>query len=225
MDQPSSESGAAPTQNNKGSKKKAGKNTWIRRNPNAEEHFQESLAYHKKMVEHLEKYEYADGAPPAQYKPEYCQMLIEHSKKGFSLRSFGALINLSPQQICDFIEMYPDFAEAARLSESYRQLFYEQLGLAGMTGKFKDWSAPTFNWMTRAMLKWQDSARIEISGPNGNPIEVRGREHLSNEELLEKALEALQTRIVDVTPPDSAMLTPDGQVIFPGAKQLKPHSD
>jgi hypothetical protein len=66
---------------------------------------------------------------PTAYKPEFCQMLIEHMAKGLSFESFGATINVSAAKLYEYADKHPEFREAKQQGRIKSMLFWENLGV------------------------------------------------------------------------------------------------
>ncbi len=71
---------------------------------------------------------------PTKYRPEYCEMLIEHMTKGLSFESFAAEIDVSLQTIYDWTRAHEEFLEAKNRAFEKCRLFWEKLALLGASG-------------------------------------------------------------------------------------------
>lgn len=83
------------------------------------------------------------GAPPS-YRPELCEMLVEHMASGLSYETFAATIGTSRRTIYGWEKIYPEWEEAKAIGKEASRLFYEQAGRDGMLGKIKKFNAATF---------------------------------------------------------------------------------
>jgi DNA-binding XRE family transcriptional regulator len=72
---------------------------------------------------------------PTAYNEEYCEMLIEHMKKGLSFESFAGVVGVANQTIYNWEKEFPEFLEAKRIGTGYCRLFYEQAGVDGLWEK------------------------------------------------------------------------------------------
>lgn len=61
------------------------------------------------------------------YKPEYCQMLIDHMAEGYSFRSFGAVVECGRQTLYEWVNRVPEFKAAKRIGEEKGLMYYENL--------------------------------------------------------------------------------------------------
>lgn len=104
---------------------------------------------------------------PNKYLPEHCDMLIEHGKKGLSLVSFCAVINVGRDTLWRWFREVPEFREAKKLYEAHCQYFWEQKGIEGLfnekiyddEGKLisqKSMNAPVWIFNMKNRFKWSD---------------------------------------------------------------------
>ena len=56
---------------------------------------------------------YVRPGPPSQYRPEYCQRIIDYMGKGHTLTAFAGSIDVDKQTVYRWISQYPEFSEAA----------------------------------------------------------------------------------------------------------------
>lgn len=64
---------------------------------------------------------------PTKYRAEYAQMLIEHMSKGFSFKSFGAIVTIEARTLDDWCNKHPDFLLAKNYSKLKERYYWEQL--------------------------------------------------------------------------------------------------
>ena len=136
---------------------------------------------------------------PTKYDPKYCDMLIQHFKKGYSLKSFGATIGVHPATVFRWLSdkddegkpLYPEFIEAREIANSYGLLFYENIGLRGVRG-FKADDMPGFNvtawiFIMKNRFNWRDKKDVTT---NDKPIANNVIE-LTDEDLIKQLPKAL----------------------------------
>ncbi len=64
---------------------------------------------------------------PSKYKPEYCDMLIEHRRKiGRSYESFAAVIGVSRAVLYVWEKEYPEFLDAKKRARDVSLLTFEE---------------------------------------------------------------------------------------------------
>jgi hypothetical protein len=106
------------------------------------------------------------------YKPEYCEMLIEHMGQGLSLRSFAGKIRVVRSTVYEWIKTFPEFAEAKEIGEDVRLMYYEQLAsakasgrkIAGFDHKKSDFRAIEFMLKTQYHEEYSDKKDVTHSG-------------------------------------------------------------
>jgi len=136
---------------------------------------------------------------PSKYRPEYGELLIEHFKKGHSLKSFGATIGVHSATIFRWLSdtddegrpLYPDFIEAREIADGYGLLFYEDIGLKGVKGA-KTEEMPGFNvtawiFIMKNRFNWRDKKDVTT---NDKPIANNVIE-LTDEDLIKQLPKAL----------------------------------
>lgn len=74
---------------------------------------------------------------PSSYKPEHCDLLLEHMKKGNTFESFGSVVHVSLQTLYNWQDAHPDFLETRKLGMTYLRRFYEDLGRTIATGQLR----------------------------------------------------------------------------------------
>ena len=104
-----------------------------------------------------------------QYKKEFCQMLIDHMKKGFSFRTFTTVIGISRTSLYRWVDTYPEFKAAKEIAEDYALSFYEQRmavkasgqDVKGIDSKKIDMTAIIFPLKTRFHEIYGEKQRID----------------------------------------------------------------
>lgn len=91
-----------------------------------------------------------DYTKQLKYKPEYCEMLIEHMAKGHSFESFGGVVLCGVRTLYDWAERFPEFAEAKAIAQMCGLLDIEKDLYGKRKGKGKgDTNAIMFALRTR----------------------------------------------------------------------------
>ena len=103
---------------------------------------------------------------PSDYKPEYCELVCEELAKGYSLGGFAGLIGVARSTINDWINRYPDFAEACARASGNRQRHWEgkaiEVGETG--GKGSQGQMVIFALTNVGREDWKNRQDIEVSG-------------------------------------------------------------
>ena len=113
----------------------------------------------------------AAGQPTA-YKPEYCQMLIDHMSEGFSYESFAGKIDVARKTIYNWERDFPEFLHAKEIGFDKSRIFWENLGVkhilnesesspgVGSSSRSLNSSVWIFNMKNR--FQWRDRPKEEI---------------------------------------------------------------
>lgn len=97
------------------------------------------------------------------YKPEFCQMLIDHMAQGFSFRSFGAVVECGRSTLYDWVNEYEDFKNAKKIGEEKALQYYENLLKRKQEGdKDIDTACILFPLKTRFYDVYGDKSKLQI---------------------------------------------------------------
>lgn len=108
------------------------------------------------------------------YKPEYCEMLLDHLSKGFSYDSFGGDIGICRATMYNWEEAHPEWKEAKIQGQKNGQKFFEQRLIAKISGqeidgidlKKIDVTCLIFALKTRYWKTYSEKTQIEHTGEN-----------------------------------------------------------
>lgn len=146
---------------------------------------------------------------PTKYKPEYCEMLIEHMAEGYSFESFAAKTNASRISMFRWVKEFPEFAEAKEMAFDKCQLFWEKKGIdnivnisesettTGIGGTSNSRSLNSATWIFNMVnrFKWRHKQADETDViVNNNNTNVNG---MSDEELDKKIAEKMKKATAD----------------------------
>ena len=95
------------------------------------------------------------------YKPEYCDLIIEHMSEGHSLASFCAKIKVSRVAVYRWIQQNEDFRNSHRIATEACQTWWEGIGRAGAVGKIKGFNAAAWIFSMKNRFNWGDKIDIE----------------------------------------------------------------
>ena len=124
---------------------------------------------------------------PDKYKPEYCQMIIEHGKTGLSYECFAGKVGITRDRLYEWLEDYPEFRDAKNLCQENSRAFWEDKSVEALKeqneyneqGKLISSSRinPTvliFNLKNRFRSQWQDQTHTVVNSTvvNKDPKEV-----------------------------------------------------
>ena len=76
---------------------------------------------------------------PTKYRPEYCELLIEHMAQGGTMESFPSKL---PGRVClatvyNWLDAQPEFLEARKAGTPRLHQFYEQMGKTIASGQLR----------------------------------------------------------------------------------------
>lgn len=124
------------------------------------------------------------GHPP-HYKPEYCEMLLEHMSKGLSYESFAGLIGCCRKTLYNWETQFPEFLHTKSVGLEQSLIYWEKLGIdniinfsessfqGGSSSRSLNASVWVFNMKNR--FKWRDKQPGE-DGPaaivNNNQVSL-----------------------------------------------------
>lgn len=90
------------------------------------------------MAKEKKKQEKRRPGQPTKYKPEYCQMVIDHMKTGRSLASFAASIGTYRQILYHWQEKNPEFLDACKTAQELSLQWFEEFSMQAATGRIFD---------------------------------------------------------------------------------------
>jgi len=137
------------------------------------------------------------GGRPTDYKPEYCQMVIDHMSQGFPFETFAAEIGTHRATLYNWREKYPEFFDASKKGQELCYKWFLTVGRASMLGLEsngkKIHANPTF-WifMMKNMHKWHDKQQLEHVGKDEGPIQYEGKSEKELDRMIEKAVTILK---------------------------------
>ena len=107
---------------------------------------------------HLKPENYVFGRP-TEYRPEYCQLVIEFMSKGNSLTAFAGHILVGRETVYGWIRSRPDFSDACARARSARVAWLERKLLRSRKGAVT--SAAIFALKNAAPDEWRDVKQTE----------------------------------------------------------------
>lgn len=108
---------------------------------------------------------------PTDYKKDFCEMVVDHMAKGFSLQSFAGVVGVTRQCLYDWMDANNDFKKACEVGRERSRLFWENIMLENLVfsrmGKQIDFRMWQFNMMNRFREDW-----TEKPDQNGNTFQI-----------------------------------------------------
>ena len=116
------------------------------------------------------------GGRPTNYRPEYCERVIEMGRDGFSVAQMASQLNTSKQTLLRWVDANPEFRDAMEIARSHSQAWWEAMGQANIvmpkdSGTFQGsvWSR---SMAARFPDDWRENRGVELTGANGGPVQT-----------------------------------------------------
>jgi len=97
---------------------------------------------------------------PTLYKPEYCQMLIDHLSQGRAYLAFAGKLSVTADTLYEWERVHPEFSEAKKIGTQKGFYFWDNLGIDMATGLVDNKGFPAWMVNMRNKFGWrsQDAA-------------------------------------------------------------------
>lgn len=114
---------------------------------------------------------------PTKFKPEYCEMLVEHMASGMSFESFAGIIDVNQDTLHEWVKHHVDFSEAKKRAWAKNRVFWEKVGIDGLynesyrdkdSSHSKQLNAAIWVFNMKNRFKWRD--RIDVIEKPAKPI-------------------------------------------------------
>jgi hypothetical protein len=93
---------------------------------------------------------------PTLYRPEYCQMLIDHMSSGLSFESFGGRIDVARRTLYEWEKAFPEFLHAKEVGQAKSQLWWEEVGCTNVHSPSGQWTPNVFMFTMRSRFGLRD---------------------------------------------------------------------
>lgn len=115
------------------------------------------------------------GGRPSDYRPEYCEQVIEFGKLGLSVAQMASRLDTSKQALLRWVEANPEFRDAMEVARSHSQAWWEEMGQANLimpkdSGSFQGsvWSR---SMAARFPDDWRENKGVELTGKDGGAVQ------------------------------------------------------
>lgn len=96
---------------------------------------------------------------PSLYKPEYCEMLLEHMEQGFSLESFAGKLRVSRETLYEWMRVHADFSDTVKIAKGLSQYKWEELGREMMMGRAPGSVPSLYMFNMKNRFGWADQPK------------------------------------------------------------------
>jgi hypothetical protein len=96
---------------------------------------------------------------PTEYRPEYCDLVIEKMGEGLSLTAFSGLICVARDTVYQWIKAHREFSDAVSRARSCRVLYLERKLLVSRKGA--ETAAAVFALKNADPVEWRDVKHTE----------------------------------------------------------------
>lgn len=127
------------------------------------------------------------GGRPTDYRPEYCEALVEHMASGLSYETFSATIGTCRASLYVWEKAHPEFLDAKKRGFEVCQIFWEKLGIKHIVNKSsKEEGSESLNtgvyvFQMKNRFKWTD--RVEVVKKDQAPTGYEEAEDSDLDEL------------------------------------------
>lgn len=103
---------------------------------------------------------------PTDYRPEFCELLIQHMSEGFKYESFAAVIDVSRSVLYNWEKVHPEFMDAKNRGKDKSLLWWEKEGKKGLWDK--TFNSTVYVWSTKNIHNWKDKQDIAVTSKSQN---------------------------------------------------------
>ena len=115
------------------------------------------------------------GGRKTDYKPEFCEMLIEHMAEGYSFKSFGGVVGVCEDTLYQWQKVHKEFSESNKIGKLKSMIWWEKVGKKGMMNEIPFFNDRIFrlNMINRFREDWTDGTKNENNNNVKKEIVVR----------------------------------------------------
>jgi hypothetical protein len=137
------------------------------------------------MAELMTKPKHAGGRPTL-YRREMCDRLVDAMANGLTAEAAAARIGISARSLFNWQKQHPEFLQAIQEGRQRSQLWWEERALAMANGEAGNTQIVVLGLRnrSRAATGWNnDTVKLEHTGPEGGPVEVKAEHKIDIESL------------------------------------------
>lgn len=125
------------------------------------------------------------GGRPSKYKPEYCELLIDHMSRGGSYEGFAGhpQVRVSIPTLYVWEQDHPEFLEAKGVAVASARNHWEEIGATNVHSPPGQWSQNTWMFIQRTRFGARDGSEggKEVKIVTSNPADAEKIENLSKQ--------------------------------------------
>jgi len=104
------------------------------------------------------------GGRPTDYKPEYCDRVIEFGRLGKSITWMAAELKVSRSTINLWAQVHEEFSDALSTAQALSQQWWEDAGQNALASKEFNSSVWAKSMAARFPEDWRDNSKVELGG-------------------------------------------------------------
>ena len=112
---------------------------------------------------------------PTDYRPEYCELVIELGKEGKSVAQMASAMDVSKQTLLRWVDAHQEFSDAMEISRSHAQSWWETIGqnnIISSPGATLNSGVYSRSMAARFPDDWRENKGVELTGAGGGPVQV-----------------------------------------------------
>ena len=139
---------------------------------------------------------------PTLYRPELCDQIIEAMGEGLSADAAAAKVGISVRSLYYWQQEHPEFLQAVQEGRIRALLWWEERALEMAQGKPGSAQIVSLGLRNRSRSAsgWVDTNKVELSGPNGGPMQHEVGPSLDLKVLSDDELAELEALLLKATP-------------------------
>lgn len=102
------------------------------------------------------------GGRPTKYKPEYCDAIIAHMKRGGSIEEFSLEIEVDKTTLYEWMKVHEEFSNAVKKGKSFSEGWWE--GVARQALFNKNFNHVLWYMNMKNRFGWKDKQEVEHTG-------------------------------------------------------------
>lgn len=132
---------------------------------------------------------------PSDYKPEYCQQVIDNAKEGKFLFEFANKIEKNESTLYEWANEHEEFSKAIDLAKQICKGEWVNVGRKLISDPSAKHDAKPWGVIMNNLHGWDRTAKVEVSGKDGGPINVSSEVELKGPAV--KSLERIADALAD----------------------------